>query len=114
MAHNNIAAKEVSLKINQPLDWYMSSEPKNIRVERAKTDLLNRFNELKTITSDEVKKDQFNEIFNAFNAFVEANNRKLTTVEKRRTEIKAKVGDYSKGVYLESLIKVQQDLTQRI
>ena len=96
MSHNGIAAKEVSLKTNQPLMWYTSSDPKEARVKRAKRALVDRFKELKIIKSAEVKKEQFNEIFNNFNIFVEANNMSLSDVERRRVEIKAKVGDKQK------------------
>ncbi|MBQ3502591.1 MAG: hypothetical protein IJA72_02900 [Clostridia bacterium] len=108
MAHNKISAKDVSLSINQPMQWYDSFDTEEIRSARAKTNLLNRFAELKIIKSKEVKKDQFKEIFNAFNTFIEAKNYTLSSIEKWRLAIREKLGDYSKGIYLEEVVKVKR------
>ena len=64
--------------------------------------------ELKIIKSKEVKKDQFKEIFNAFNTFIEAKNYTLSSIEKWRLARREKLGDYSKGIYLEEVVKVKR------
>lgn len=111
MTYNRISAKEVSLNVNQPLKWYASFDAEEIRVERARTNLLERFAELKAIKSKEVKKDQFNEIFNAFNDFIEAKNYTFPSIEKIRLAMREKMGDYSKGIYLQEVVKVQRHTT---
>lgn len=108
MAHNKIKAKEVTLNINQPLKWYTSFDSEEVKKNRAITNLLARFNELLYIKSQEVKKDQFNEVFNGFNDLVEAYNCSLASIEKWRLAIREKMGDYSKGIYLEEVVKVKK------
>ncbi len=108
MSHNKIKAKEVRLSSNQALKWYAHFDSDEVKISRAKTNLLNRFTELKYIKSQEVKKDQFNEIFNAFNDFVEAKGCKLELIEKLRLAMREKFGDYSKGLCLKEVVKVKK------
>ena len=105
MAANNISAKEVKLTVNQPMQWYKSFASAEVRYQSAKLDLLQRFEELKHIKSEEVKKDQFNDIFNAFNTFIEAKKQNLVKVDNRRKEIAKQAGDYSKGLCLGEVVK---------
>ena len=108
MAYHGVTTKQLSVKINQPIQWYIRFIPYKTLVAKAKTDLLERFQELSMVKSKEVIKDQINDLFGAFKNYVEVNKQNFLDVEKHRVEMAEKEGGYTKGVYLENISKVQR------
>ena len=107
MAYYKVSTKQLNVTVNQPLQWYVRFVPHKVLTARAKTNLLERLEELSKVKSKEVVVDQLNDVFRAFKDYVEVNNQNFLDVEKRRVEMSKKEGGYSKGIYLESIRKIK-------
>ena len=54
MAYHGVTTKQLSVKINQPIQWYIRFIPYKTLVAKAKTDLLERFQELSMVKSKDL------------------------------------------------------------
>ena len=77
------------------------------RLKMARVDLLQKFYEFLSLKTEAVK-DQLKDMLNSFKQLVDAHKISFAKVEQVRRQISKKLGGFSKGVYIESVLKVRK------
>ncbi|MBQ7797953.1 MAG: hypothetical protein IJ371_02395 [Clostridia bacterium] len=98
--------KEIDFEKGQPMEWYQRTLSFKSKLNTARIDLLQKFDELLQIKTEAVK-DQLGDILHSFRQLVEANNISFIDVEKVRRIMFKKLGGFSQGVYLVSVSQLK-------
>lgn len=106
MVVNKVNIKQVKLSNNQPIMWYQNFASPEQKLASARTDLLQKFEELLTMKTEAVK-DQLGDILNSFNNLLNVNNLNFSLIEKLRRLQSEKFGGFSQGVYLKEVLKIK-------
>lgn len=104
MVTNNVNIRKLKSGESQPISWYKSFASPDKKLASARTDLLQKFNELLQMKTEAIK-DQLNDIFNSFKSLLIAHNIDFAHIEEIRRGQFEKLGGFTKGIYLEEVTK---------
>lgn len=104
MVRNNVNPSQLKIDKSQPVEWYKNSLPQKERLNNARADLLERFDELLTIKTEAIK-DQLGDVFNIVKQVIEASKQSFAEIEEIRRSTFKRLGGYTKGIYIEGVSK---------
>jgi len=107
MIKNKVNPSQLKTDESQPIKWYKNLLPYKQKLANARTDFLQKFDELLR-TNTEAVKDQLGDLLISLKQLVEVNNLSFAKIEEIRRETFKKFGGFGEGFYLEGVSKVQE------
>lgn len=104
MIRNKVNPAQLRIDESQPVKWYKNTLPQKEKLNNARADLLERFDELLTVKTEAIK-DQLGDVFNKVKQVIEANKFEFAEIEEIRRNTFKRLGGYTKGIYIEGVSK---------
>jgi galactose-1-phosphate uridylyltransferase len=92
-------------KNKQALQWYKKLSPAKSGLKEARIDLMQKFYEFTGMKTEAVR-DQLNELLASLANVMEQQGLEVSKVETTRKSMRAKLGGFDKGVYIDSVSHV--------
>ena len=108
MIKNEVNPSQLQSTESQPVKWYKNTLPAKEKLNNARANLLERFDELMGIKTQEARQDQLGDVLDGTKQVIGANGYEFAEIEEIRRESFKRFGGYTKGVYIEGVSKKRE------